>query len=125
MFGQANHFLIYAAEKFDSDTIAYGQERYSKEANRLYGVMEKRLAENEFLAGDYSIADMAVYPWCRNPERRGINAEDYPNVLRWFNQIDQRPQVIAGNEILEGIPRAEMDDKAWDIMFGDAQYVQR
>ena len=125
MFGQANHFLVYAAERFAQDTIAYGQQRYSKEVNRLYGVMDKRLSENEYLAGDYSIADMAVYPWCRNPERRGVDPEGYPNVLRWFNQIDQRPQVIAGNEILEGVPRAEMDDKAWDIMFGDSQYVKR
>ncbi len=125
MFGQANHFRIYAAEMFAEDTIAYGKERYTKEVNRLYGVMDKRLGENEYLARDYSIADMAVYPWCRNPERRGVDPEDYPNVKRWFNQIDQRPQVIEGNKILEGIPRAEMDDKAWDIMFGDAQYVKR
>jgi GST-like protein len=125
MFGQANHFLVYAAKKFAQDKIAYGQQRYSKEVNRLYGVMDKRLGENEYLAGDYSIADMAVYPWCRNPERRGVDHEDYPSVARWFNQIDQRPQVIEGNEILEHAPRADMDDKAWDIMFGDAQYEKR
>ena len=125
MFGQANHFRIYAAERFPADTVAYGQERYTKEVNRLYGVMDKRLADNEYLAGDYSIADMAVYPWCRNPERRGVDPEEYANVLRWFNHIDQRSQVIEGNEILEGLPRAEMDDKAWDIMFGETQYVKR
>ena len=92
MFGQANHFRIYAAEKFPAETVAYGKERYTKEVNRLYGVMDKRLADNEYLAGDdYSIADMAVYPWCRNPERRGVDPEAYANVLRWFNHIDQRP----------------------------------
>ena len=126
MFGQANHFRVYAASKFPEEAIAYGQERYAKEANRLYGVMDKRLAENEYLAGaEYSIADIAVYPWCRDPARRGVDPEAYPNVLRWYDQIDRRPQVIEGNQILEGIPRAEMDDKAWNIMFGDAQYEKR
>ncbi|MBT3791682.1 MAG: glutathione S-transferase family protein [Rhodospirillales bacterium] len=118
MFGQANHFIVYA-----KDPIPYAQDRYRNEVRRLYGVMEKRLAENEYIAGkDYSIADMAIYPWCRNPERRGVPHEDFPNVLRWFNQIDSRPQVIEGNKILEGIPRAEMDDKAWEFMFGKTQY---
>jgi GST-like protein len=126
MFGQANHFLVYAAEKFEKDKIEYGQNRYSKETNRLYCVMDKRLERNEFIAGgDYSIADMAIYPWCRNPERRGVDADDYPNVKRWFDQIEARPGVVKGNEILEGVPRAEMDEKAWNLMFGEAQYEKR
>jgi GST-like protein len=126
MFGQANHFNVYAAERFPEADIAYGRARYVNEVRRLYGVMDKRLAENEYFAGDaYSIADMAIYPWCRNPERRGADHADYPNVARWFDQIEARPGVIAGNQILEGAPRAEMDDKAWDIMFGAAQFEKR
>ena len=126
MFGQSNHFRIYAAERFPEEQISYGRERYTNEVNRLYGVMDKRLADNEYIAGDaYSIADIAIYPWCRNPERRGVDPEDYGNVLRWFNQIDARPAVIAGNQILEGVPRAELDNKAWDIMFGKAQFEKR
>ncbi len=126
MFGQANHFRIYAAERFPEEQISYGRERYTLEVNRLYGVMDKRLADNQYIAGDrYSIADIAIYPWCRNPARRGVDPEDYPNVLRWFNQVDARPAVIAGNRILEGVPRAEMDDKAWNIMFGADQFEKR
>jgi GST-like protein len=126
MFGQANHFLVYAAEKFEKDKIEYGQQRYSKETNRLYCVMDKRLERNEFIAGaEYSIADMAIYPWCRNPERRGVDPDAYPSVKRWFDQVEARPGVIAGNEILEGVPRAEMDEKAWNLMFGDSQYNKR
>ncbi|MDX1483797.1 MAG: glutathione S-transferase N-terminal domain-containing protein [Alphaproteobacteria bacterium] len=126
MFGQANHFRVYAAERLPEEQTAYGRERYTNEANRLYGVMDKRLDAHEYIAGaDYSIADMAIYPWCRNPERRGVDPAAYPNVLRWYNQIEARPGVIAGNRILEGVPRAELDDKAWNIMFGQAQYERR
>ncbi len=126
MFGQSNHFRVYAADRFPEDQISYGRERYSNEVKRLCGVMDKRLAENEFIAGDeYTIADIAIYPWCRNPERRGVDHADYPNLLRWFNQIDARPAVIEGNKILEGVPRAELDDKAWDIMFGKTQFEKR
>ncbi len=126
MFGQANHFRVYAAERFPEEQVAYGRERYTNEVNRLYGVMDKRLAENEYIAGDfYSIADIAIYPWCRNPERRGVDHAEYPNVLRWFDQIEARPAVIEGNQILEGVSSAEMDDKAWENMFGGAQYEKR
>ncbi|MEE8213893.1 MAG: glutathione S-transferase N-terminal domain-containing protein [Alphaproteobacteria bacterium] len=126
MFGQANHFRIYAAKRFPEEQIAYGRERYTSETSRLYRVMDKRLADNLYIAGDfYSIADIAIYPWCRNPERRGVDHAQHPNVLRWFNQIDARPAVIEGNKILEDVPRAALDDKAWDIMFGQAQYQKR
>jgi GST-like protein len=121
MFGQANHFRTYAKEK-----ITYAVERYTNEARRLYGVLDKRLADHEYLAGDfYSIADIATYPWCRVPERRGVSHDEFPNVKRWFQAIDARPAVIRGNAVLEDVPHAELDDKAWDIMFGKAQFQKR
>ena len=89
MFGQANHFRRYAKEK-----IQYAIDRYTREGNRLTNVLDKRLAEAPYLAGDeYSIADIAVFPWMRGSETRGVNIAEYPNVERWFNAINARPAV--------------------------------
>jgi GST-like protein len=88
LFGQANHFLNKTLEK-----IPYAIERYSKEAKRITKVLEDRLGKAEYLAGDYSIADIATYVWLRNPKNEGISLDDYPNVKRWFNAIDARPAV--------------------------------
>ena len=86
MLGQAHHFLIYAPEK-----IPYAMQRYSKEANRLYGVMDRRLAESKFIAcGEYTIADMAIMPWLRYPDRQGVDIADYPHVKKWFDGIAAR-----------------------------------
>ena len=93
MLGQAHHFRIYAPEK-----IAYAVDRYTNEAKRLYGVMNKRLADNQFLAGEYSIADMACYPWIVPWERQGQNIADFPHLKRWFEAIKARPPVVKAYE---------------------------
>jgi len=121
MLGQAHHFRQYAPEKLD-----YAIERYSNEAARLYNVIDKRLGEVEYLAGDYSIADMATFPWLRSHERQGQRLEDYPNLKRWFEKIDARPAVQKGLQLLADKRRAgPMDDKAKEIMFGATQYQRR
>jgi GST-like protein len=90
MAGQNHHFSHYAPEK-----IPYAIERYVKETNRLYGVLNKQLADREFVAGrGYSIADMAIYPWIVPYERQGQKLEDFPNVKRWFEAIRARPAVV-------------------------------
>ncbi len=91
MFGQAHHFMRAAPEK-----IAYGIERYGKEARRLYGVMDKRLGEAAYLAGDYSIADIATYPWVARHEWHLVSLADFPNVKRWYDAIGARPAVARG-----------------------------
>ncbi|BAE51459.1 glutathione binding-like protein [Paramagnetospirillum magneticum] len=88
MLGQNHHFVQYAPEK-----IPYAIDRYVKETNRLYGVLDRRLADSEFMAGEYSIADMASYPWIVPWERQGQNLDDFPNLKRWFNAIAARPAV--------------------------------
>lgn len=122
MFGQANHFRAYAVEK-----IAYAIERYTNEANRLTGVLDRRLAEARFLAGDeYSIADIAVFPWMRNAERRGIDLNAYPNAKRWFDGIAARPAVQRGVQVLVAeSDRAPLDDRAREVMFGKTQFERR
>ncbi len=96
MFGQAHHFRIFAPEQ-----VPYGIKRYTDESNRLCRVMDKRLGEAEYLAGDYSIADMATYPWVRFPEKKGIEMKDYPNLSRWFNAIESRPAVQIGIKVFD------------------------
>ncbi|MBF0169026.1 MAG: glutathione S-transferase N-terminal domain-containing protein [Alphaproteobacteria bacterium] len=91
MLGQAHHFLVFAPEK-----IPYAIERYKAEARRLYGVLDKRLAEVDFLAGDYSIADMAAYPWIASHQRQQIDLAEFPNVARWFSTVGARPAVAKG-----------------------------
>ncbi|MCZ6624882.1 MAG: glutathione S-transferase N-terminal domain-containing protein [Deltaproteobacteria bacterium] len=98
MFGQAHHFMGSALEK-----DAYAIERFSKEVRRLYGVMERRLAEQEFLAGKYSIADIATFPWVARYERHRIRLEDFSNVKRWFDSIASRPAVQRGM----AVPKSE------------------
>jgi GST-like protein len=88
MAGQNNHFSNYAVEK-----LPYAIDRYRNEVNRLYGVLNKRLADRSFVAGDYSIADMAIYPWIVPYERQGQKLEDVPHVKRWFEAIRARPAV--------------------------------
>ncbi len=91
MLGQAHHFRRFAKEK-----IPYAIDRYTNESRRLYGVLDKRLGEAEFLAGAYSIADIATYPWAARHEWQGIDLSDFPNVNRWYNAIDGRPAVQRG-----------------------------
>lgn len=122
MFGQANHFRAYSVEK-----ITYAIERYTNEANRLTGVLDRRLAEAAYLAGDeYSIADMAVFPWMRNPERRGIDMAEYPHAKRWFDAINARPAVQRGLQVLaDQNTNAPHDAKSRDILFGKTQFQRR
>jgi GST-like protein len=92
MFGQAHHFMRFAKEK-----VPYGIERYGKETRRLYGVMDKRLGESAFLAGDdYTIADIATFPWVARYEYHQVSLSDFPNVERWYRVIAARPAVARG-----------------------------
>ena len=93
MFGQANYFFR-ASEK-----VPYAIERYHKEARRLYGVLDKQLEQQEYLAGEYSIADIATYPWVGRHEMHQVKLEDFPDVKRWFDTISARPAVQRGMEI--------------------------
>ncbi|SMF48360.1 GST-like protein [Tistlia consotensis] len=122
MLGQAHHFLQYAPEKID-----YAMKRYSNEANRLYGVLDKRLGESRYLAGDdYSIADMAAWPWTRYPERQNVERANYPNFQRWFDEIAERPAVKRGVEVLTSLRReGGFDDKAREVLFGATQFQRR
>ena len=122
MFGQAHHFRRYAPEK-----IAYAIDRYTNEAKRLYGVMDKRLSSTAYLAGDdYSIADMATFPWARSIQHQGHVLADFPNVKRWWETIDARPAVQRGLAVLADRRReGPLTDKAREMMFGTAQYERR
>jgi GST-like protein len=121
MLGQAHHFRRYAPEP-----IPYAVDRYTNEARRLYGVLDRRLGEVEYVAGDYSIADMATFPWLRKPEGQGQNLDDFPNVKRWFAAINARPTVQKGLQLLkEHQSAAPMDAKAREVMFGATQYQRR
>jgi len=96
MLGQAHHFRIYAPQKID-----YAIQRYTQEAQRLYGVMDRRLAQSEYLGcNKYSIADIAAWPWIASHERQGVDIAAYPNVRRWFESIGSRPAVIRGCAVL-------------------------
>jgi len=95
MFGQAHHFRRAAKEK-----IPYGIERYTTETRRLWGVLDKRLAEVPYVAGaDYTIADIAIFPWCARYEWQGVALEEFPNAHRWYKSIDARPAVQRGMEL--------------------------
>ncbi|MDD3445608.1 MAG: glutathione S-transferase N-terminal domain-containing protein [Zavarzinia sp.] len=114
MAGQAHHFRQYAPEK-----IEYGIARYTNEVNRLYGVMNKRLADREFLAGDYSIADMAAWPWVVPWKNQGQDLADFPNLKRWFEAIEARPAVQKGFALGRDLRRNLNDDEeAKKVLFG-------
>jgi glutathione S-transferase/GST-like protein len=100
MSGQASHFRIYAPNLVEDQTlIKYGQDRYTNEVNRLYGVMERQLSVTEYLAGDYSIADMACYPWIRGAKMFGQDLGAFPKLHAWFEKIDVRDAVKIGNAV--------------------------
>lgn len=121
MLGQAHHFNRYAPEK-----IEYAVKRYENEANRIYGVMDRRLAEVEFLAGDdYTIADIATWPWLRSAATQGVDIDAYPNVRRWFDRIGGREAVKAGVQVLADQKTDLTDKEAFENMFGNKQYAHR
>jgi len=121
MLGQAHHFRIYAPEKID-----YAINRYTQEAKRIYNVMDKRLQSSAFLAGaQYSIADMAVYPWLRSWQNQGIDWVDYPALKAWFDLIEKRPAVQRGVTVLASLRKPTHDDKSKEMLFGKTQYQKR
>jgi GST-like protein len=101
MAGQNGHFSRFAPEK-----IPYAIERYVKETNRLYGVLDRRLADREYLAGAYSIADMAAYPWIVPHELQAQNLNDFPHLKRWFETIKSRPAAIRAYERAATVPQS-------------------
>ena len=120
MAGQAHHFR----QAMGGVEVPYGIERYSKEARRLYGVMDARLADNPWLGGaDYSIADMACWPWARPSRRQGVDKAEFPNVKRWFDDMTARPGVQTGMELLaEHRGSKTMTDDSRDLLFGKGQF---
>ena len=121
MLGQAHHFRIYAPEK-----IAYAINRYTNEARRLYGVMDKQLSTHRYIAGDeYTIADIAIFPWLRSWQNQGIDWADYPRLKAWFDEIAARPAVQRGVQVLADQRKPLVDDKAREMMFGATQYQRR
>lgn len=121
MLGQAHHFRIYAPEK-----IEYAVNRYTNEAKRLYGVIDKQLSKHAWLAGDsYSIADIATFPWLRSWQNQGVELDDYPHLKRWFNEIAERPAVKRGVEVLAKERKPLQSDKEREILFGATQYQRR
>ena len=120
MFGQWNHFATYAPEK-----IPYAIARYTNEVRRLHGVLETRLAQAEFLAGEYSIADIATFPWIRNPAGRGIDLAEFPSVQRWHDAIAARPAVQRGVAVLAEHQRhGKMTDAEREVLFGKGQFAR-
>ncbi len=115
MAGQAHHFLNYAPED-----VPYGKKRYKDEVNRLYGVLNKQLEKNEFVAGAYSIADMAIYPWARLWENQAQDSAQFPALKDWLERVATRPGVERGMSVGKEAPKTNLaDDKeAQKILFG-------
>jgi GSH-dependent disulfide-bond oxidoreductase len=124
MLGQAHHFRRYAPEK-----LQYAIDRYTNEAKRIYGVIDNRIGEAPYLAGEYSIADMAAYPWIRPHNWQGQKLEDFPNLKKWYDAIEARPAVQRGcavmKEQLEKQRSVAPDQKSWDVLFGKQQFEKR
>lgn len=120
MLGQTHHFRIYAPEK-----IEYAINRYTNEAKRLYGVLDKRLSQAQYVAGEYSIADMAIFPWSRSYANQGVDLADYPNVQRWFDAINARPAVQKALQVLADRRKPQMNEKDKETLFGKTQYEKR
>jgi GST-like protein len=114
MAGQNHHFVTYAIER-----IPYAMERYIKETGRLYGVLNKRLADREFIAGDYSVADMASYPWIVPYERQQQRLEDFPHLKRWFEAVAARPAVVRAYALAKEVNQAPtVTPESRAVLFG-------
>ena len=120
MMGQAGHFRMAAPEK-----IPYAIERYTNESHRLFNVMEKRLAEAPFLGGDYSIADIACFPWVRGIRREEGELEKRPNLKRWVEAIDSRPAVKRGLAVMADLPQQPLTEQERSILYGQQQFARR
>jgi GST-like protein len=118
MLGQAHHFRIYAPEK-----IPYAIDRYTNEAKRLYGVLNRQLAKHKYVAGsEYSIADIAIFPWIRSWKNQGINWDDFPHLRGWFDELGARPAVMRGVEVLAAQRKPLVNEQARETLFGATQY---
>jgi len=120
MMGQAGHFRMAAPEK-----IPYAIERYTNESHRLFNVMEKRLAEAPFLGGDYSIADIACFPWVRAIRREEGELEKRPHLKRWVEAIDSRPAVKRGLAVMADLPQQPLTEQERSILYGQQQFARR
>ena len=122
MMGQAHHFRAYAPEK-----ISYAIDRYTNEAGRLYGVIDRRLSDRQYLAGDYSIADMATMPWILG-KGQGQDYDNFPNLKKWRNLLKARPALQRGWSVMKG-ERNNTDDaknkERWEVLFGSKQFERR
>jgi len=118
MLGQTHHFRLYAPEK-----LPYAIARYSNEAKRIYGVLDKRLDGREWVASDdYSIADIAIFPWLRSWQNQGIDWADFPHLKRWFDRVAARPAVQRGVEVLASLRKPFRTDAEREVLFGGKQY---
>jgi GST-like protein len=114
MLGQNGHFLLYAPEK-----ISYAIERYGREARRLYGVLDAQLGRTgAFIAGEYSIADVACFPWIMTHKAQAISLDGYPHLKRWFSEVRARPQVQKGVALGKSARKSQLDSKARESLFG-------
>jgi GSH-dependent disulfide-bond oxidoreductase len=121
MLGQVHHFRRYAPEQ-----IQYAIDRYTNEAKRIYRVIDRRVGDVPYLAGEYSIADIATYPWVRPHKLQGQNLEDFPNLKRWYEAIEIRPAVQKGMAVMADGPALQPNDKeTFSILFGAKQYERR
>jgi GSH-dependent disulfide-bond oxidoreductase len=130
MLGQAHHFRLYAPEK-----LQYAIDRYTNEARRIYNVIDKRLSEVAYLAGEYSIADIAVYPWLVPHGMQGQNLDDTPNLKRWYEEIRSRPAVQRGFAVMAdevakmreaaAARQRPHDQESWNNLFGNKQFEKR
>jgi GST-like protein len=121
MLGQTHHFRLYAPEK-----IPYAIARYSNEARRIYGVLDKRLDGRDWVASDdYSIADIAIFPWLRSWQNQGIDWADFPHLKRWFDRVAARPAVQRGVEVLASLRKPFRTDAEREVLFGAKQYERR
>ncbi len=123
MLGQAHHFRVYAPEKLE-----YAINRYTNEAKRIYNVIDKQLSQSPYIAGDYSIADIAIYPWLVPHNMQGQDLDDFPHLKKWYEGLRARPAVQAGfaamADQLKNRPPTQ-DQKAWDTLFGAKQFEKR
>jgi GSH-dependent disulfide-bond oxidoreductase len=121
MLGQTHHFRLYAPEK-----IPYAIERYTNEARRIYGVLDKRLHGRDWVAaGEYTIADIAIFPWLRSWQNQGIDWSEFPRLKAWFDRIAERPAVQRGVEVLAGLRKPFRSDAEREVLFGAKQYERR
>ena len=120
MLGQNHHFRIYAPE-----TVPYAVDRYTNETHRLYGVLNRQLEDRQYICNEYSIADMACWPWIVPHERQGMDFDDFPHVKRWYEKMKTRPGVQRGFDVLRELRRAgaKMDDQAKGILFGQRAQI--